>query len=203
MLTAHCKVCPTSKTPKRATPFQARHLIEFGLEVAKKHPNTGVINAMSCKFCIFFGHKEKVGSKRKATSNVKHFLHPFWKECYCSHLLRANPNKWSKYDALPLEEKKCHFVTVLTQSKTTQIFLHNYFSIGGTSSTFKIDLDVVVILIANTLFDGETKDMTIEHFVAPFSPHLTAAEGDSFIHGYFVTIKNLLQFKMSLDMLAL
>ena len=80
----------------------------------------------------------------------------------------------------------------MTQNEVTQMFLHNYFTMSATSSTFNVDLDVVDILIADTLFDANTKDLAIEHFVAPFSPHLTTNNGDTFIDGYYVTIKNLL-----------
>ena len=97
---------------------------------------------------------------------------------------------------------KSHFVNNLMQTHIMQMYLHNYFTIAATSITFDVDLGVVEFLIAQTIFDSKTENYTIGHFVAPFTPCLVTKEGEPFIASYFVIVKNLLQFYLSLDMLA-
>ena len=50
--------------------------------------------------------------------------------------------------------------------------------------TYPISLDVVNVLIANILFDPKSEDLTIECFVAPFSPVLWTDNGDGEIVAY-------------------
>ena len=61
------------KTSKRTTSFQPKNFIEFVLKPVEKHPTTGEIKSVACKFCINSSHKEKIGAKHKPTSNTKYF----------------------------------------------------------------------------------------------------------------------------------
>jgi hypothetical protein len=80
----------------RGQNFNDKHIKKFGL---KKIHDAPVI--VQCNFCFYFGREEKVGAKRKQSTNVQCFeagsLQPF---NYKQHITGAHPIKWALYQAL-------------------------------------------------------------------------------------------------------
>ncbi|KAF4029711.1 hypothetical protein GN244_ATG18548 [Phytophthora infestans] len=64
----------SSSKLSRSTPFQDRHLLGLGLTIFERNPQSGVVLAVACWFCISLGREANVGSKRKQTANTKCIL---------------------------------------------------------------------------------------------------------------------------------
>ena len=89
-------ISKAKKTPKCTTPFQPRHFTDYGLAPAEKHPVTGEIVSVECKFCVAGGHEEKIEYKKKLTLNTKYYMGPFRTKLYKDHLVHCHPTKWNK-----------------------------------------------------------------------------------------------------------
>ncbi len=79
----------TSGTPSCTTPFQQKHLLEFGLEITQLEHNSVVI-CVVCLFCKQLGRSgatEDDGRERNRTSNTKYWNPPFRKENFAGHLM--------------------------------------------------------------------------------------------------------------------
>ena len=87
------------------TRFKPSHALTYGVRVSQRASGTSEVLAVECLFCIFFGREEKCGSKRKRTSNVKHYK-TFRVDHYAQHNNEQHPDKWSEYKAASDEEKK-------------------------------------------------------------------------------------------------
>ena len=109
---------------KRSTPYQMAHGHKYGVRICQRTTDsTQEVLAAECLFCIFFGREVKVGSKRKATGNVKYFRNPFRADNYKQHLTSAHPEKWKEYEGLDDERKK-EFFCAQTPIKSS---IHGYF----------------------------------------------------------------------------
>jgi hypothetical protein len=64
----------TSGTPSRTTPFQQKHLLEFGLKITQSEHNSVVtyVVYLFCKRLGRSGTTEDDGRKRNRTSNTKY-----------------------------------------------------------------------------------------------------------------------------------
>jgi hypothetical protein len=98
----------TSGTPSRTTPFQQKHLLEFGLEMTQSEHNS-VVTCVICLFCKWLGRSgamEDDGRERNRTSNTKYWNPPFRKENFVDHLTSHHPNDFAEYKVLSNQEKK-------------------------------------------------------------------------------------------------
>ncbi|KAJ8571350.1 hypothetical protein ON010_g5487 [Phytophthora cinnamomi] len=101
---------PKPKSKQRSTPFQSAHELEFGLQVSEREPSNGNnVLSVLCRFCAVFGREERVGAKRKKTTNIKYFRRPFRPEHYRKHRYNQHPNKWKQYQLLTEAECKTFF----------------------------------------------------------------------------------------------
>ncbi len=61
--------------------------------------HTGVVNGLQCRFCIAFGRKERVGSKRKTTqASGQAWTVPFRYDNIENHVRTQHPLKWAEYE---------------------------------------------------------------------------------------------------------
>jgi hypothetical protein len=82
----------------RGQHFKDRHCQEFGLQ--KINDNTSPVS-VRCNFCYHFGREEKVGAKRRQSTNIKCFESGSFQPLnYRQHLNGAHPIKWALYQAL-------------------------------------------------------------------------------------------------------
>ena len=94
-LISHFSCRMSKKRPKRNTPFQSRHDVEFGLRICERSAgaSTTVVTRV-CQFCKVFGKEEAVvGSKHSCSECVKYFKAPFRKENFSSHNKRMHSAK--------------------------------------------------------------------------------------------------------------
>ena len=150
--------------PKRTTGFKDAHISSFGLKVCERDPSTKHVVLVACQFCTYFGCKEKVGAKRKATTNVQYFHKPFCTDVYKQHMQSQHPQHWARYSALTSKEEKSsfftnnapvvHWNTICSHFVGSQAHIH-YF----------VNKEIVDIIIGEMLFhpDDTNEGKSIEH----------------------------------------
>lgn len=95
----------------RATLFQEKHLIEFGLEVTERSPVTSKVLTVACQFCKIYGSEDREVDEgipvktRRVTTNIMTWGSPFRAERYRSHMKNCHSTKWSEFVALSPAEK--------------------------------------------------------------------------------------------------
>ena len=95
--------------PQRKTPINYAHIIALGLKICEGDTCTKVVVSVTCLFCVHFGREDKVGAKRKATSNIQSFKHLFRAYFYQKHMKTHHPQNWETYYALSNEQKATFF----------------------------------------------------------------------------------------------
>ncbi|CAK9863586.1 unnamed protein product [Sphagnum jensenii] len=113
-----------SGTPSRITPFQQKHLLEFGLEITQLEHNS-VVTCIVCLFCKrlgLSGAMEDDGREHNQTSNTKYWNPPFRKENFAGHLTSQHLDDFAEYKALSNQEKKKFF----DARKRVQELMHRY-----------------------------------------------------------------------------
>ncbi|CEO98534.1 hypothetical protein PBRA_006648 [Plasmodiophora brassicae] len=58
------------------------------------------VHGLQCRFCIAFGREEKVGAKRKPSSDVQGWIRPFRYDNIENHVAGQHPQKWAEYNLL-------------------------------------------------------------------------------------------------------
>jgi hypothetical protein len=82
----------------RGQHFKDRHCQEFGLQKINDSTSPASVR---CNFCYHFGREEKVGAKRRQSTNIKCFESGSFQPLnYRQHLNGAHPIKWALYQAL-------------------------------------------------------------------------------------------------------
>ena len=101
----------SKKRPKRNTPFQSRHAVEFGLQIYERSRGaSSTISTTVCRFCEVFGKEEAVVERKGSRSDrIKYFKKPFRKENFSSHNKRMHSAKWTKYYELDSGAKNSFF----------------------------------------------------------------------------------------------
>lgn len=94
---------------KRTLQFHKNHARRFALEVTARDEGSGLVTAALCLFCKHFGREEKLGRKRKSTTNFKYFKHSFRTDQYMQHHLSQHPTQWARYEAASEDEKRFFF----------------------------------------------------------------------------------------------
>ena len=111
----------------RTTPYNKRHLVEYGIRPAEVGPDNKVISA-ACSFCICFGREKKPGTKRTPTKRIKHFRVPFRSDSYAQHLSLQHPIRWKEYDNLSVAKKLAYFSGASVSSDLVLPEATNFFS---------------------------------------------------------------------------
>lgn len=94
---------------KRTLQFHKNHARRFALEITARDEGSGLVTAALCLFCKHFGREEKLGRKRKSTTNFKYFKHSFRTDQYMQHHLSQHPTQWARYEAASEDEKRFFF----------------------------------------------------------------------------------------------
>ena len=71
--------------------------VRDGLKVAHRDPKLSKVIGLQCRGCIAFGQEENVGSKRKATTTIQEWSHPFRYDKIESHLRNQHYGQWVLY----------------------------------------------------------------------------------------------------------
>ena len=81
---------------QRKTLFNPSHSVDFGLKVCERDPISKEVVSVVCLFCIHFGREEKIGAKRKPTTNATYFKKPFRVDVYTRHFNQQHPTHWQR-----------------------------------------------------------------------------------------------------------
>jgi hypothetical protein len=139
-----------SKSPKSTranshdSPFQAAHILEYGLEITQRHPKTLAVLGVRCNFCVFFGHELLDGQERsrKQSQNVKSWT-AFRAEYYRDHHLGQHSTQWKGYKMLNMEEKEQYFAGRIKVKDT----IPHHFQQGDIHHTYRVDATIVDIVL--------------------------------------------------------
>jgi hypothetical protein len=178
----------------RQTPFQTKHVLEYGRKIVKRSPS-GSVETVQSQFCVFFGRetREGAGVKRKRTKNVQLFQFPFRPENYGNHLKSQHSDDWAKYQALSFQAKLSFF----NQREVSGI--HAFLDKENYSLEFTIFQPAIVdSLIGDPFFnpsqDEEDDDSTPVMKANAMKLFKLLEDGS-----YRVTIKNPLRFQLAID----
>jgi hypothetical protein len=143
----------TRGTPFRTTPFQQKHLFEFGFETAQSEHNS-VVTCVVCLFCKRLGRycaMEDDGRERNRTSNTKYWNLSFHKENFANHLTLQHFDDFAEYKALSNQEKKKFF----DARKHVQESMHPYLNSMQTVLTIPISKGIIEVIIGDMFFKPE------------------------------------------------
>lgn len=108
---------------KRTTPFQEKHCIQFGLEIAGRDIKKLVI-CVQCRFCVHFGRDgDDVGRKRARSNAICYFSPPYRPQLYRKHLENQHSSEWAEYCRLPPDEQRVYFDK--SKNTTMSSFCHS------------------------------------------------------------------------------
>ncbi|CAK9195794.1 unnamed protein product [Sphagnum troendelagicum] len=143
-----------SKSTKRITSFQHKHVLEFGLEIVEleKKGNMLVVTGVHCLFCVYHGQDVKPTSrKRKPTDNIHIFKVPFIKHHYLWHL-KQHAETSEDYNELSIDDKKVYFNGKFKRINT----MHMYIDTNQNSIYFTISLPIIDVIIKELFYcDGD------------------------------------------------
>jgi hypothetical protein len=191
---------------KRDTPFQARHVDEFGLRICERAVgNSTVFATKACRFCEVFGREEsEVVMKRGRSERVKYFKAPFRKGNYSSHHRRMHSTYWAEYRELEPSAKKSFFdIGTISGSQTT---MYAFAAPRTPQLRVLIDKDIVDVIIAEMMFhpedmDGTTRARLLEIFVPTLDSSEDAADAGD-VSRYAITVTNTRHFQLVAQYLA-
>jgi hypothetical protein len=164
------KVPPLNRTKKsskaRAKKFILHHLDLYGLKVAERHPRTGDIMSVSCRFCVVFGreHSSKAKSgQRPPPSTIKRFKHPWRTDTFSQHLRLQHESKWHEYQQIRKEDQEKFFETDVPY--VNQIIAHVETS---EQMFFWVSSSIVEDIIAGLLLDVDDIDHSTDKTLSIF-----------------------------------
>ena len=141
----------------RKTPLQDHHKCQFALKVSEKNAE-GVVIAVSCLFCAYFGRENAVGQKRKRarTTNTQIFRGPpFRPEQYSKHHSAQHPVAWAEYQAMTPSDKAHFFEKKIALSNT----LHKYMDESGDTLEFVVNKQIVNDVLGDMFYcDAQVND---------------------------------------------
>jgi hypothetical protein len=177
--------------------FQLDHELSYGLKIMQRDAASKKVISVRCQFCVYFGKDEVAGQKRarKQTSRIKTW-ESFRRELYESHHKGQHAEQWVQYQSLSAEEKK-HFFEGVTPFAST---LQSYCGRSDEPLHFTFNRSVVEILIGDIFFDPESQGgVTHRKALSLFEPQ---TESNGAVIHYSVSIKNPMQFRLSIQYLA-
>jgi hypothetical protein len=167
---------------KRTTPFKEEHVIAYGLKIYERDPTTKQVVLVSCRFCENFGREEKVGAKRKATTNIHYFRCPFRVDVYTKHMITQHPVNWERYSASSNREKATFF------DESTPAVRRNKVQprVGQARQPichvepihYFVNKDIVDVFIGDILFDPDENDASKERALSIFEDVGTPEESE-------------------------
>jgi hypothetical protein len=170
---------------KRSTPFQKKHVVQYGLKISPRDPETKTVTYVFVGFVVSLA-----GKKRKPSSVRKSFKVAFRPALLTQHLEGQYSFKWTEYQTLASTEKESFFKSVVPVVNT----LNAHFVGAGDQLFFNIDVSIVEPSFASY--------ETVESALMMFQP-MHAATGDENATHYRVHIKNVKLFKLVVGQVAL
>jgi hypothetical protein len=118
------------------------------------------VTSLQCRFCIAFGRKEKVGSKRKATTTVQGWNHPFRYDNIENHLHNQHFGQWALYQALESSFERASFFDDVPVAFKNSIKAHFMSSSLGAERqiVYNIEKDIMDTIVGDIMFNPEDQD---------------------------------------------
>ena len=180
-----CKRARKGLSGSRATPFQKKHLLEYGLAVAARDPSTTEVVSVRCRFCVIFGRE----NNSKNCSTAWSFEGPpFRPENYRQHHVKNHPSKWVEYKSSSTKEKAEFFNVPEAEKYASKI--ECYLEPRSSSLRFCFHPDIVNVIIGELLLhidDSGELQVQIEKI---FTFNRESNE-------YFVEINQVKQFELA------
>lgn len=154
---------------KRSTEYVKANDDRFGLRVSSTLPNCKKVNGMQCRFCIAFGREEKVGAKRKASTDVQGWIRPFRYDNIENHVSGQHPTKWAEYKRIDSRDARLAFFDDVPVAFKNSIKGHFPSSSLGAdhAMVFDVEKDIVDVIVGDMMFnpnvdtvDSESEDDT-------------------------------------------
>lgn len=191
--------------PKRSTPFNTAHALQFGVKICERNAATKAVVSASCLFCVHFGREAKIGSKRKRTVNVMYFKKPFRADMYRRHMISQHPQRWKEYSELTAREKESFFDSNAPVVHRNTI--NSHFGGSQVPVQLRVDKDIVDVIIGDMLFqeDDSNEEITKERALRIFEDVLDPSEdeaADVATAGYRIHLRNPSQFYLIADYLS-
>ncbi|KAG6623922.1 uncharacterized protein IUM83_02069 [Phytophthora cinnamomi] len=102
--------------------------------------------------------EEKVGAKRKKTTNIKYFRRPFRREHYRKHHYNQHPNKWKQYQLLTEAECKTFF----DDRSLHRSSMHLYLNKNQAPLVIEVDRAIVEGIIDSFLVGDDVDDISLD-----------------------------------------
>ncbi|CAM6029622.1 unnamed protein product [Sphagnum balticum] len=140
---------------KRSSEYVKANDDRFGLRVSSKASNCNKVNNLQCRFCIAFGREEKVGAKRKLSTDVQGWIRPFRYDNIENHVFGQHPVKWAKYKLLDSSNDRKAFFDDVSVSFKNSIKAHFPSSSLGAERemVFDIEKDIVDVIVRDMMFE--------------------------------------------------
>ena len=167
----------SKKHPKRNTPFQSLHALEFGLRISERSAGAiSTVVTVVCRLCKVFGKEEALKERKRSHSDrVKYFKAPFWKYNFSSHIQRMHSSKWTEY--CELESGANNLFFDIGRSSGSQAMMHAFAGPHTFPLCDLIDKDIVAIIIGDIMFHPEDMvGITRARLLASFVPTLDSSE---------------------------
>ena len=88
------------------TPFQRNFDMEYGLCVSKYNNDIGIVQTVTCHFCLKFGREAKPCAKSQRTTKTQVFQLPFCMDKYKRCHALVHPEKWKDFqEAIEMERR--------------------------------------------------------------------------------------------------
>ena len=110
---------------------------------------------MQCRFCIAFGHEEKVGAKRQPTIVVQGWTRPFRYDNIETHLSSQHPTKYAEYKLLDSVADRHAFFDDVPVAFKNSMKAHFPSSFLGVERQIVFDLKkgIVDVIVGNMMFN--------------------------------------------------
>ncbi|KAI2495067.1 hypothetical protein MHU86_19462 [Fragilaria crotonensis] len=203
---------------KVQTPFQAKHALEYGVELVKTEK--GGVHTVRCLFCVFEGRDSvhvgsMTGRKRKSRQDIKYYM-PFSPQNYRSHNSGQHAESWAAYAELSAEDKRNYFAGKVKRGNT----LDHHYDLEGDSLVFSVQPPSIDIIVGDMFFrnnelldDAEEEDeddveavgaaTAVANKIAKKAKERTNAMKlfvkDETSDMYVVHIKNVTRYELALD----
>ena len=196
----------SKKRPKRNTPFQSFHALDFVLRIIKSITGArSTVVTVVCRFCEVFGKDEAVEERKRSRSDcVKYFKASFRKENFSLHIQRMHSSKWTGYCKLYSVAKNSFFD--IGSSSGSQATMNVFAGPHTLPLRELIDKDIIDIIIVDMMFQPEdmvgiTQARLLTRFVLTLDSSEDAA-GEGNFSRYAIIVGNTNQFQLVAQYLA-
>ncbi|RDD37106.1 hypothetical protein TrispH2_011143 [Trichoplax sp. H2] len=174
--------------------FPEHHLFQYGLKVAERNKETGIVEAVFCRFCIQFG-SEKVNARHKQQHASYTFTRLFSTRKYVRHHKAKHPKSWAEYENASDAEKCAYFDGI---DQTDGQLSEASREVPTRILVSKLIIEEMIVTIAK----ATSRDDNYSRQIAEIF-QLLPLDGESDIHQrkYRTDISNLIRYRLTISYL--